>query len=210
MARILIIGGWPRSLVNFRGNLIDELKDRGHEVIPCAGGEDSSVKEWLSHRGIPYYSLPLDRTGINPIKDLLLLCKIYFLIQKIKPDIVLGYTIKPVVYGLIAARLCHVSIRYAMITGLGSTFLESRTLKQKLVGKLVPWMYKIALKDCRNVFFQNKEDRNKFLNKKIISSHVKYSVTNGSGVDIDYFHPSMPQSLCVSSLKDFGLLAQVF
>ncbi len=156
MSRILIIGSWPRSLINFRGNLIDELLNRKHDVFACAGGKDRQVSEWFNNRGSHYYSLPLERTGINPFKDLVLIIWFIKLILKIKPDIVVGYTIKPVVYGLIAAKICRVKRQYALITGLGSTFLKARTFRQKVVKLIVPRMYKLALKNNTNVFFKIK------------------------------------------------------
>jgi glycosyltransferase involved in cell wall biosynthesis len=215
MAKILIIGSWPRSLVNFRGKLIDELLVRGHEIYPCAGGTDSSVIEWLCTRGIRYHSLPLERTGLNPFKDIILLIKLIQLINRIKPDIVIGYTIKPIVYGLIAARICKVTYLYALITGLGSTFLETSSKRQKLVKLLVPYMYKLALKNCTNIFFQNKDDKDEFIAKKIISKDMNYSITNGSGVDVHHFQSApQPQGDLVflfiaRLLKDKGIVEYV-
>lgn len=187
MAKLLIIGGLPVSLVNFRGTLIRELVGRGHEVLACAGGEDVAVADSLHAMGARYLPLPLSRTGTNPLADLGLLHDLVLLFRHERPDVVLAYTAKPVIYGLLAAAWAKVPHRFAIITGLGYAFMPKRGLKHRLVGWLVPRLYSLALARCEKVFFQNPDDRNLFITQKLLRRPEVAVRVNGSGVDLDHF-----------------------
>jgi glycosyltransferase involved in cell wall biosynthesis len=152
---------------------------------------------------------------LNPFKDLVLLYQLVFIIKKIKPDVVLTYTVKPVVYGMIAARINLIKERYAIITGLGYAFISPNTKIKKILKFIVSFLYKLSLKKTPTVFFQNNDDLNFFRNAKIISSSSKSVRVMGSGVDLDYFKFSTPPSnqfnllLIARLLKDKGIYEYV-
>ena len=121
-------------------------------VIPTSEDEvEQEAKTELKKIGCKLISLPLDRRGINPIKDYSLFRGYYRILNKLKPDIVITYTIKPNIYGGLACQVKN--IPYAVnITGLGTAFHKDRKLR-----KLVITMYKAALKRAKIVFFENIE-----------------------------------------------------
>jgi len=180
-------------------------------VVACAGGDDAFVEHWLNERGISYFALPLDRTGINPLMDFIYLLKLIFLLRQIRPRIVFGYTIKPIVYGLLGARFVGVSDRYALITGLGSTFFSGSTFKQRIAGKVVPLLYRLALQKCTKVFFQNDDDLREFRSRQLLSDSIPAVSVNGSGIDLEEYVPvPMPEDdivflLIARLLNDKGI-----
>lgn len=108
MARIVVIADLMKSIAHFRSHLLSELVKAGHEVIACASGEDADVVRSFREMGVGYHTIPLDRTGMSPIKDLHYLLNMTQLLRAVRPDIVLSYTIKPVIYASLAARFAGV------------------------------------------------------------------------------------------------------
>lgn len=190
MSRVLVIGGYPRSLMNFRGKLLETLRARGHEVMACAGGEDVATRAYLDRQHIGYFSLPLQRAGMNPLSDFLLLFRLFRLMRRLKPEVVLAYTVKPVIYGMLAARLAGVSRRYALITGLGYAFAEDSTFHQRLAGRLVRGLYRLALAGSPAVIFQNEDDREFFYAQRVLPRTAHTVRVMGSGVDLAHFTPA--------------------
>lgn len=187
MSRILVIGGYPRSLMNFRGKLLEALRTQGHEVAVCAGGSDPATLAFLEARGIHYASLPLARVGMNPFADLMLLVRLFLHIRAVRPDIVLGYTVKPVIYGMLAARLAGVQRRHALITGLGYAFAENGRWRQRLAGAIVRGLYRLALRGCPRVIFQNEDDRNYFYRHGLLAPAAASVRVMGTGVDLAHY-----------------------
>lgn len=187
--RIAINASVPRSLINFRGPLIRALCDAGLEVHVVAPGLDADnyTRRELEAWGVVVHDVKMERTGTNPVKDLKTLLSYYLLFRKIQPDIVLGYTIKPVIYGTLAARLIKVPRRFALITGLGYAFTGEAKGKRGLVQKVVRSLYRWALKDAELVFFQNPDDESQFRELGLVEPNVPSKVVNGSGVDTSSF-----------------------
>lgn len=183
--RIVIIGGFARSLINFRGLLLAELVEAGHEVLACAGNNDDAISAELRDMGITYYPLGLNRTGLNPVEDVAFLFRLTRFLREKKPDIVIGYTIKPVIYGSIAAFLAGIPKSYSMTQGLGYTFVN-KTWKQRFLNRLVRVMYRIAMACNERVFFENSDDRDLFVQLGIVPAE-KTVVINGVGVDLERF-----------------------
>ena len=123
MKKALIIGGECLSLMKFRGELLKSFKAQHYEVYACAGGKSKQATKWFKDIGIIFIPIQFRRTGLNPFSDLLFFLKLVKTIKKINPDIILTYTIKPVIYGLLASHICKVKNCYALITGLGYSFL---------------------------------------------------------------------------------------
>lgn len=207
--KILLISSVPRSLVNFRGSLLKSMVSAGHSVAACANSHDYMSDQELKKMGVTYHPIHLARTGMNPITDMRTLIDIIRMISQIKPDIILSYTIKPVTYGGIAARLCGVPSFYSLITGVGYAFMESRSLIQWFLGIVARMLYWFGLKKNQKVFFQNPDDLDLFLKKGLINPDQAVLI-NGSGVDLDQFYnsplPKEPSFLMIARLlKDKGV-----
>ena len=186
--RILVAGGAARSLLNFRGALLKALVDRGHEVVACAPDATPVVQRRLKSLGVRYREVPLARTNVSPAGDLVTWMACRRIILKEKPDRVLAYTVKPVIYMHLAARMAGNPPVYGMITGLGYAF-GSGAFKQKLIGSVVGALYRAALAGSSGVFFQNPDDRAFFLSKGLLAAKVPAVLINGSGVDLSWYAP---------------------
>lgn len=210
--KIIVIAGLAESLVNFRGHLLANMVREGYEVIACAHGYNSTVASALKKLGVTYHRINIERTGLNPVKDLLTLWRLYAFLKKAKPEIVLSYTIKPVIYGSLAAYMAGVSNIFSIITGLGYVFTE-QSLKHRLIRVPVENMYRAALKVNKAVFFQNPDDLKLFANAGLVSTD-KQVLINGSGVDIDYYEKApltnQPVFLLIARLlKDKGIIEYI-
>ncbi len=137
-------------------------------------------KEELAQMGVQLIDLPVDRRGMNPFHDFKLLKQYDCEMKRIRPDLVITYTIKPNIYGGIACRKNKVSYA-ANITGLGTAFQ-----KRGLIRILVKNMYKIALRKAKVVFFENSSNKDFFVENHIIKKE-QACLLNGAGVNLDQF-----------------------
>tara|TARA_R110002012_G_scaffold321641_1_gene550303 strand:- start:2704 stop:3831 length:1128 start_codon:yes stop_codon:yes gene_type:complete len=192
MAVVLVLASLPASLRNFRGPLIEKLSDLGHTVHAAAPDllQDRTTYQWLDDRGVKCHSVPLSRAGIRPTTDLQTLFVLRRLMAKLRPDLFLGYTIKPVIWGLIAARMSGVSHRVALITGLGYAFTGDARGKRALIQRFARSLYKQAFKGASLVFFQNPDDHEVFHEMGLLPKGTRVAVVNGSGVDTDIYAPA--------------------
>lgn len=189
MAKVCVVASYAPSLINFRGPLIRALAERGHEVTGCAPGLDETIQNGLQMLRASAYSLQMNRTGTNPLADIALMLSLVELFRRIQPDVVLSYTIKPVVYGTFAATLARVPRSFSLVTGLGYSFTrhdERFDLKQWAVNRIIQTLYRTALARNERVFFQNPDDRRLFADLKLVRAE-KTIVTNGSGVDLAHY-----------------------
>tara|TARA_R110002124_G_scaffold76753_1_gene205520 strand:+ start:21211 stop:22335 length:1125 start_codon:yes stop_codon:yes gene_type:complete len=196
MTVVLILASLSTSLRNFRGPLIAELAEAGHKVHVAAPDllQDQETCEWLQERGVECHDVPLSRAGLRPTADLGTLFALCRLMTKLRPDLFLGYTIKPVIWGLIAARITGVSRRVALITGLGYSFTGQARGKRAVVQKLARGLYAQALKGATLAFFQNPDDRDTFRQMGLLPEGTPVVVVNGSGVDTEIYAPvPLPQ-----------------
>lgn len=182
--KFVLIAGDPNSFLNFRGELIKALIAKGFELhlIAPSLAQLNSVNTKLKALGANLHHVPMSKAGTSLFQDIQYLYCLVAVIRKIKPDYVLSYTIKPVIYGLIAARLAGVKNRIALISGLGYAFISA----SNLLNKLVVFLYTLALKKSNVVFFQNPDDQALFL-KLGITKNINTVLVNGSGVDANYF-----------------------
>jgi glycosyltransferase involved in cell wall biosynthesis len=187
--RVLIIAGFAGSLLNFRGPLLRTLAARGHEVHAVAPGLVVGSPESVELRamGVVPHDVPMNRTGLSPLADLKLLVTLARLMRGLRPDVMMGYTIKPVIWGLLAGWLVRVPRRIALITGLGLAFNEGGGAKQRMLKALVSGLYRAALCRADVVIFQNRDDLALFRQAGILNSEVKTRVVDGSGVDMIHF-----------------------
>jgi glycosyltransferase involved in cell wall biosynthesis len=187
--KFLMIASFAESLVGFRGPLIAALQAKGLQVHVAAPDlpESHPLRARLEAQGLVVHDVRMRRTGTDPVADLRTLLDLYRLMRRIRPDFVMGYTIKPVIYGTLAAWLARVPRRFALITGLGYAFQQAsgRGRLQALVQRL----YALALGRADKVFFQNPDDEAMFRQRAILGARIPSCVVNGSGVDVSSFQP---------------------
>jgi len=182
--KFLLIGGFAPSLINFRGPLLRHLVE-SFDVYAAAPYIDDLTREKVEQIGAICISTEFERTGINPIKDIKAYFRFKEQVKSIRPDYVLAYTIKPVIFGLRAARM-NKNKRFALITGRGSGF-EGAGLKGWLVKTIVTALYSNTLKSVDGVIFQNQNDKAFFQSQGILKRHAVSEVIEGTGVDMDHY-----------------------
>lgn len=186
---VLVLGGYAQSLVTFRGSLMQAMVARGHRVVACAPAAPPSVVEALAGMGVAYRDVPFNRTGLRPDEDLRTLAALVALFREVRPDVILGYTIKPVIWGLLAARIARVPRRFAMITGLGYAFM-SEGREGRVVRAVARRLYRLSLRGADRVFFQNPDDRATFERLRLVRGPRQGVIVNGSGVEVDHYRPA--------------------
>ena len=202
MKKVIIISPIFDSLINFRGDLINEIKKKDYEVVTVSPAPSKQYQKTFKDKKIKNIPVNFERNTINPFHDLYMFLKLIQIFWSQSPDIVLSYGIKPVIWGGLAAKFFKTNF-YALVTGVGYAF-QGNSFKRKLLTKLVAILYKFSLSDAKKVIFHNQENRELFVKKKIIYEH-KTSVVNGSGVDINKFkfEPTTIEKmsfLCISRL----------
>ena len=176
--KILISVNTAWNLVNFRSGLIGALVAQGHEVIAAA--PDDVYAPRLAAMGCRFVPLPMHNGGTHPGRDALLLWRYLRLLARERPDVYLGYTVKPNVYGSLAARWLGMPV-INNIAGLGAVFIKDGWLV-----RLVRWLYRVALARSAKVFFQNRDDRQLFVAGELVRSEVT-ELLPGSGIDLIKF-----------------------
>lgn len=183
--RILVLSSLANSLTNFRGDFIKNLVKNGYKVYagaPEFSEEQISEVEDLGAIPVVYN---LQRTGLNPFKDLKTIMELKKIMTNNKIDLVFPYTVKPVIYGSIAANMNKIPV-ISLITGLGFTF-TGLTTKARVLQRLNEFLYKISIRKNKSVIFQNNDDRNLFFERNILTKNNKTEVVSGSGVNLDRF-----------------------
>ena len=161
-------------------NFLRELIAQGHEVHTVAPVDEFT--KYLSEAGFIHHQVKMDSRGANPIKDSALILELFLIYKKIRPDIVLHYTIKPNVYGTLAASLLKIPV-INNVCGLGTVFL-----KRNLVSAIAILLYRTSFRFAQKVFFQNPDDLKLFIQKKLVSKNAAELVP-GSGIDLKKFQP---------------------
>ncbi|MBS0474904.1 MAG: glycosyltransferase family 4 protein [Proteobacteria bacterium] len=184
--KVLLVAGFADSIVAFRGDLIRALQASGCDVHVAAPGISASpaVGDALAAMAVSPHDIPLVRTGTNPLADLCLCWRLYRLMRELQPGLVLGYTIKPVIYGSVAAWLARVPRRFVLVTGLGYAFTAGRG---GLLSRLVRALYAFSLGRVHKVFFQNRDDQALFAARGLLPRGIPSVVVNGSGVDVAHY-----------------------
>lgn len=207
--KFLIIASYAPSLLNFRGALLVALQQAGFEIHLAAPEFKDYPKDVDKLEALDYviHDIPMQRTGTDPINDAKTFSTLYHLMKDIKPDYVLSYTIKPVIYGTLAAWLARVPNRFALITGLGYAFQQVKASnKRTKLQRLIHELYRRALSKADKVFFQNPDDEMLFRELKILSKNAPTCIVNGSGVDVAQFdvvplsEQSTPRFLMIARL----------
>lgn len=180
MKTVAIVINTAWNIYNFRLNLARRLRAEGYNVI-CIAPYDEHYTPQIE-KEFSFYAIAFDAKGMNPLTDMKTVWDLYCLYRKIKPDVVLNYTIKPNLYSTWAARLIGAKT-INTISGLGTVFI-----KPSLATTFIKQLYKITSKLTDKVFFQNKDDCELFCHQKLVSPH-QVDVISGSGVDLKRFYP---------------------
>jgi len=162
--------------------LVDALASRKHRVTIAAPDVDP---DWARARGADAVDVAVDRSGLNPFTDAKLLFDYVRLFRRVRPDVFLGFTAKPNIYGSLAARIAGVT-SLPNVSGLGTAFINDGPLSA-----FVSLLYRLAFRRCPIVFFQNSDDRDLFLARKIVRPS-QARLLPGSGVNLDHFAPAPP------------------
>lgn len=210
--KVVVLGSYAPSLINFRGRLIEDMVAAGHSVVGCAPGSHAEVAQALAERGAGYHPIALRRTGLNPLLDAWSVLRLADVLRRLRPDLLFAYTSKPVIYGAMAARLAGVPTVFALISGLGYAFVEGGGPARDLMRRLIGALYRTSLRHADGIFFQNPDDLEDFRRLAIIGDRHKAIRVNGSGVDIEHYRSSPPRLepptflLIARLLKDKGIL----
>lgn len=180
--KIIIVSNLSWNLYNFRLSLMKAMRDAGYEVIAMASHDRYSQK--IIDEGFEFHDIKMNVQGINPIEDLKTTYEFYKLYNKISPDVVCQYTIKPNVYGSLVATFLKIKI-INNTTGIGLHLSQ-----KSFLGQILKFLYVIAFRKVDRVFFQNNDDLDFFINNKLVKDS-QCDVLPGSGVDIERFKPQM-------------------
>lgn len=205
--KIAIVSNTSWNLYNFRRNLAYALKEHGYEVVMVAPYDKYSE---LLKKDFAYHDVAINNKGRNPLEDLKTIFHFFQVYKEIKPDVILSFTIKPNIYGTIAATFLNIKA-VNNISGLGTLFI-TRNIFTKLAKK----MYKFSHRHASKIFFQNRDDYDFFIEKRLIDSS-QAEILPGSGIDTERFKPIPYQKgdevfrflLIARLLKDKGVFEYV-
>ncbi len=201
--KILINGSYAPSLINFRGHLIRQMIARGHEVHVSAPNFEKVTKDKLLEMGANVHEVEMQRTGVGISGDIRYFFQLRRLMRKVGAEFVLNYTIKPNIYGGLAAYSTGAESA-SIVSGLGYAFYETNGFLHGTVQAISRWLYKFATAANRVVVFQNPDDRDDFIEAGCLLDQNKARMINGSGVDTNYYGvatlPEAPIFLIIARL----------
>jgi len=197
---VVLVANTLWSIYNFRKGLIKSLISKGNKVT-VVGPEDQYSSE-LQKLGCAIELVPISSQGMNPLTDLILIYRLKIIYDRLNPDFIFHYTIKPNIYGSIAAGLSRKN-SIAITTGLGYVFNKSSWFTN-----IISRLYSFSFKYAKEVWFLNEDDKNIFLDKKLVQKNKAF-VLDGEGVDTDYFTSKKCAHLPDSSKITFLLIARM-
>ena len=180
--RVAIVINTSWNIWNFRRNLVKALQAAGHEVLAIAP-PDAYSERLETELGCRYVPILMENKGTNPVKDAQLTRRFYQIYRRERPDVVLQYTIKPNIYGTLAARLAGIP-SVNNVSGLGTVFIVKNFVSRVALG-----LYRLAFQFPKRVFFQNDDDRQLFLQHGLVDARIT-DLLPGSGVDTRKFRPA--------------------
>ena len=176
--KILFCDNSLRDLINFRGDVVNSYAADGYEVVLVAPLNCEYKPAYPNIRHIP---VELNRSGMNPLRELLYMRTLYRIYRKERPDYIFHYTIKPNIYGSLAARLCGIRST-AMIAGLGYVFN-----KNGLGSSIARMLYRFAMRFPEHVFVLNTSNRDVVLNRHIATPRQLILLTGGEGINLEKY-----------------------
>jgi glycosyltransferase involved in cell wall biosynthesis len=210
MKRIAIISSQAFSLVNFRGELIRAMKQKGLQVSALAPDYTEETRLAVHRLGADAIDYSISRAGMNPLRDVIDAVGLAQKLRRLRPDVTLGYFVKPVIYGSLASWIARVPRRFSMIEGLGYVFTaspESQSLRRAVLRSAVSACYRFALGLNARVFFLNPDDIRMFVEGRIVSPE-KVIHLDGIGLDLAAFEPAPPVLSPVSFLLTARMLRE--
>ena len=189
--KVIVLTADANTLIYHRGDLIRDFAANGCEVVSSAAEDYPHVQKFLREVGGRHRAIRMVRSRINPRRDLDTWRDMWHLFRSEKPDALFAYTIKSVLYGCPIARLAGVPKIYALLPGLGFTFVPPVTLKQKILAAISKALHRFALRRADVIFMQNQDDVRLFTQLKLLPEGVPVHVTAGSGVNLDEY-PHVP------------------
>lgn len=183
MPKFILISPKNRTAYNFRGDLIREIIALGYEVVVT--GPDRTDVDRIEALGARFVEIPMNKTGTNALGDLRYCSALAKLFKAEKPDVTLGYTVKPVVYGALAAEFAGVQSINSLVTGGGYTFTAT-TPKARALGALVRTLYRMGLRRADHAIFQNPDDLQEFMDRGL-APRARSTFVHGSGVNVEHF-----------------------
>ncbi len=189
--RLAIIGNQAFSMVNFRGPLISALTARGVEVFALAPGLQARDEDAIRALGATPVRYRLNPTGISPLEDFAAAVQLYRALRTIRPDKVLAFTVKPVVFGTLAAWLAGVPKRYALIEGLGRLFVDTAGDRYPVLQRTVFELYRLALRRPTKTLLLNRDDKTDLVARGLVAD-ASAEVIGGIGVDLQHWQPAPP------------------
>ncbi|HZF94058.1 MAG TPA: glycosyltransferase family 4 protein [Allosphingosinicella sp.] len=175
---ISINASW--NIFNFRAGLIRALRAKGYDVVALSPADAYAPR--LAELGARHVAVPMDSAGVSPVHDLALLARYRRALKSAKADVFLGYTAKPNVWGSLAAQSLGIPT-INNVSGLGTAFI-----REGLLTRIVTTLYRAAFRRSATVFFQNGEDRDLFVARRIVDP-AKAALLPGSGIDLERFAP---------------------
>ncbi|WP_232280338.1 glycosyltransferase family 4 protein [Sphingomonas sp. PAMC 26605] len=191
------------NLVNFRSNLIARLQREGYAVVALS--PDDGHRDALIALGVRHIPVKIDSKGLSPLRDIVLALRYWRVLRSLRPVAFLGWTIKPNIYGSLAAHALGIPV-INNISGLGTAFIRIG-----LLTRLVRSLYRLALARSSTVFFQNRHDRDQFVEERLVAAQ-RAALLPGSGIDLARFVPApLPASplvflMVARLLRDKGVL----
>ncbi len=183
--RIAVVLNTSWNIYNFRMGLIKALMGNGHEIHTIAPIDPFTEK--LISIGCHHHDLKMDSRGANPIKDFGLIMELRSIYKKVKPDMILHFTIKPNIYGTLAAATLGIPV-INNVCGLGTVFL-----KGGIIALIAKKLYKFSFRHALKVFFQNQEDLQLFLDNRLVAPEA-CEILPGSGINVSLFKPEPPKT----------------
>ena len=180
--RVVLAANSSWNIVNFRAGLIAALRQASYEPVVIAPEEPGTASR-MGALEVEQFAVPLDRGGINPFADLRLLLSYRKLLDELRPAAFLGFTIKPNIYGSLAARSLKIPA-IPNVSGLGTAFIRRGPLELIVAG-----LYRFAFRGLHTVFFQNPDDWALFVDRRIVRAD-QAKLIPGSGIDLDRYQPT--------------------
>lgn len=181
--KYLLIATRSKEIMNFRKTFIEYLIEKGHSVSVIAF--DGERKEDIEKLNAKVFVIEQDNRGLNPFSILSFKKQVKKIVKAEKPDVVLTYQLKPNTLAVNVSKKAGAKKVYSMVEGLGDVYIKNG-LKWKLIRAVVNFLYKQSFKKAEKVFFLNNDDKQEFIQRKLIKA-VKCIVINGIGVDLKHF-----------------------
>ncbi len=189
--RVAVVGSQAFALLNFRSSLISALVAAGHQVLALAPDLEGEYGDHIRRLGARPISLALSRRSTNPAADATLFAQLLSILLREKPDTVLAYTAKPIIYGMPAALLAGVRGRFALVEGLGLPLSGDAEGAPRLLRRLVRGLYRLAIGAASRCFFLNQNDLGDFVSWGIVEPG-RATLLGATGLNLEDWPNSQP------------------